>query len=64
MKSISDLVGRIRPNILLSMILVSALGAISMYIGWKMDFTEIVAGASGTTILAISNLAMKILEKD
>jgi hypothetical protein len=59
-----ELISRIRPNILVAMLIVGILGAITMIIGYQMEAVEIVTGAGGMTTTGIIALAMKILEKD
>ena len=59
-----ELISRIRPNILVAMLIVGILGATTMVIGYRMEAVEIVTGAGGMTTTGIIALAMKILEKD
>ena len=59
-----EFLGRIRPNILVAMVIVAALGMMVVWVGWRMAAPEIVTGAAGTTGTGIIALAMKILEKD
>ena len=66
-----EFIGRIRPNILLAMFLVAALGLVISYLGsiWENDTgplgNEAIVSAAGVgAIIAIANLAGKILEKE
>ena len=68
MNSIFDGIGnilqRVRPNILLGMILIAILGIGISWIGWKMEQEGIISAAGVGSIVAISNLAGKILETE
>ena len=68
MNSIFDGIGnilqRVRPNILLGMILIAVLGIGISWIGWKMEQEGIISAAGVGSIVAISNLAGKILETE
>ena len=55
---------RIRPNILLGMILITVLGMGISWIGYKMGMEGIISAAGVGSIVAISNLAGKILETE
>ena len=56
---------RVRPNILIAMILVGGLGLGISYIGFQMDRDQAIIAAAGIgAIVAITNLAGKILEDD
>jgi len=56
---------KVRPNILIALILVGALGLAISFIGLKMDKNEAIIAAAGIgAIVAITNLAGKILEDD
>ena len=61
---IGDILKRVRPNILLGMILIAILGIGISWIGWKMDQEGIISAAGVGSIVAISNLAGKILETE
>ena len=68
MNSIFDGIGnilqRVRPNILLGMILIAILGIGISWIGWQMEQEGIISAAGVGSIVAISNLAGKILETE
>jgi len=55
---------RIRPNILIAMVLIALLGMAISYIGYKMGNEGIISAAGVGAIIAISNLAGRILEKE
>ena len=56
---------KIRPNILFAMMMVTGLGILVSYFGFQMDGNEaIISGAGVGAIVAIVNLAGKILEDD
>jgi len=59
-----DLVSRIRPNILAAMAIVGILGIGIARIGLEMDNGELVSAAGVGSIVAIANLAGKILERE
>jgi hypothetical protein len=59
-----DLVSRIRPNILAAMSIVGILGIGIARIGLEMDNGELVSAAGVGSIVAIANLAGKILERE
>ena len=61
---IGDILKRVRPNILLGMILIAVLGIGISWIGWKMEQEGIISAAGVGSIVAISNLAGKILETE
>jgi hypothetical protein len=61
---IGDILKRVRPNILLGMILITVLGIGVSWIGWKMEQEGIISAAGVGSIVAISNLAGKILETE
>ena len=61
---IGDILKRVRPNILLGMILIAVLGIGISWIGWKMEQEGIISAAGVGSIVAISNLAGKILESE
>ena len=63
-QAIGIVLGKIRPNILMGMVLIAALGAIIGYIGYWMGNEAIINGSGVGSIVAISNLAGKILEKE
>ena len=55
---------KLRPQILAAMFLITALGAAGCYVGFRMDASEIVTGALGSTVSLIGVLGMKVLESD
>ena len=61
---IGDILKRVRPNILLGMILIAILGIGISWIGWQMEQVGIISAAGVGSIVAISNLAGKILETE
>ena len=61
---IGDILKRVRPNILLGMILITVLGMGISWIGWQMQMEGIISAAGVGSIVAISNLAGKILETE
>ena len=54
-------VSKLRPQILCAMGLIFALGAVGCYVGLRMDASEIVTGALGSTVSLIGVLGMKVL---
>jgi len=62
MRSVGE---KIRPNIVLAMLLVAVLGVVVSFFGFKMGRNEaIISGAGVGAIVAIVNLAGKILESE
>jgi len=55
---------KIRPQILLAMLIVGVVSGFAMYIGWKMNDNAIVTPAIAGAMGALTALGMKILEKD
>lgn len=55
---------KIRPQVLVAMLIIGALGTVMAYIGWKMEAPEIVTGAAGAAITGIIALAMKVLDSE
>ena len=62
--SILSVSGRIRPNILVAMVIVGVLGLGIARIGLEMSNGELVSAAGVGAIVAVANLAGKILEKE
>ena len=60
----SNMVTKIRPQILCAMFLIAFLGALGCFVGLKMGASEIVTGALGATVSLIGVLGMKVLETD
>jgi len=61
---IGNILTRVRPNILLGMILIAVLGLGISWIGFQMGMEGIISAAGVGSIVAISNLAGKILETE
>jgi hypothetical protein len=57
-------ISKLRPQILCAMVLIFALGAVGSWVGLRMDASEIVTGALGSTVSLIGVLGMKVLESD
>ncbi len=55
---------KIRPNILAGMVLISILGLGISFLGYRMGNEGIISAAGVGALVAISNLAGKILEKE
>jgi hypothetical protein len=62
--AIQDLTSRVRPNILAAMAIVGVLGIGIAKIGLEMQNGELVSAAGVGSIVAIANLAGKILERE
>jgi uncharacterized membrane protein (UPF0136 family) len=60
----SKLLDRVKPNILIAMSLIAGLGGVITYFGFKMSNEGLMSAAGVGSIVAISNLAGKILEKE
>ena len=56
------LIGRIKPNILIAILAITALGLLVSFMGFKMQQEGIITGAGIGSIVAIANLATKILD--
>jgi len=56
------LIGRIKPNILIAILAITALGLTVSFMGFKMEQEGIITGAGIGSIVAIANLATKILD--
>ena len=63
-EGIGDVIKRVRPNILCGILLIAGLGMGISYIGWQMEMEGIISAAGVGGIVAISNLAGKILETE
>ena len=55
------LIGRIKPNIIIAILAISVLGILISFFGYKMEQEGIITGAGIGSIVAIANLATKIL---
>mgnify|MGYP003632595193 FL=1 len=64
LNGIGDVLKRIRPNIMLGMLIIAVLGLGISWIGYKMGMEGIISAAGVGSIVAISNLAGKILETE
>ena len=60
----SAILAKIRPNILLAMVLIGTLGITISYLGYRMLNEGIISAAGVGAIMALSNLSGKILEKE
>ena len=56
------LIGRIKPNIIIAILAISVLGILISFFGYKMEQEGIIPGAGIGSIVAIANLATKILD--
>jgi hypothetical protein len=56
------LIGRIKPNIIIAILAISTLGILVSFMGYKMEQEGIITGAGIGSIVAIANLATKILD--
>ena len=56
------LIGRIKPIIIIAILAISTLGILVSYMGYKMEQEGIITGAGIGSIVAIANLATKILD--
>ena len=57
-----SLIARIKPNILIAILAITTLGLLVSYMGFKMEQEGIITGAGIGSIVAIANLATKILD--
>ena len=57
-----SLIARIKPNILIAILAITALGLLVSYMGFKMSQEGIITGAGIGSIVAIANHATKILD--
>ena len=57
-----SLIARIKPNILIAILAITALGLLVSFMGFKMEQEGIITGAGIGSIVAIANLATKILD--
>ena len=64
LNGLGNILTRVRPNILLGMILIAVLGMGISWIGWQMEMEGIISAAGVGSIVAIYNLAGKILETE
>ena len=59
-----SLLGKVRPNILVAMLLIAFLGGFIAFLGFRLDNEGLMSGAGIGSIVAISNLAGKIVETE
>ena len=57
-----SLIARIKPNILIAILAITTLGLLVSEMGFKMSQEGIITGAGIGSIVAIANLATKILD--
>ena len=57
-----SLIARIKPNILIAIFAITTLGLLVSFMGYKMGMEGIITGAGIGSIVAIANLATKILD--
>jgi hypothetical protein len=57
-----SLIGRIKPNIFFAILAITSLGLLISFMGYKMEQEGIITGAGIGSIVAIANLATKILD--
>ena len=57
-----SLIARIKPNIFFAILAITSLGLLISFIGYKMEQEGIITGAGIGSIVAIANLATKILD--
>ena len=53
---------RVKPNIFFAILAITTLGLLVSYMGFKMEQEGIITGAGIGSIVAIANLATKILD--
>ena len=53
-----------RPQILLAILCATIFSIVSLYIGWKMEATEIVTGVIGVIFGFLGGVSMKVLESE
>ena len=58
----SDLMAKIRPQILLALLCVTIIAGIGMWVGYKMTADQIITAALAGSFGVIGALGMKILE--
>jgi uncharacterized membrane protein len=57
-----SLIARIKPNIFFAILAITSLGLLISFMGYKMEQEGIITGAGIGSIVAIANLATKILD--
>jgi|TARA_R100001594_G_scaffold2893_1_gene11203 ABC-type multidrug transport system permease subunit len=58
------MIGKIRPQILLSMLLATGFSFFALYIGYKMEATEIVTAVLGSLFGFLGGVSLKVLENE
>ena len=58
------MIGKIRPQILLSMLLATGFSIFALYIGYKMEATEIVTAVIGGIFGFLGGVSLKVLENE
>ena len=58
------MIGRIKPNIVFAILSITALGLLISLMGYFMDQEGIITGAGVGSIVAVANLAQKILDNE
>jgi|TARA_R100001143_G_scaffold61306_1_gene61841 hypothetical protein len=58
------MIGKIRPQILLSMLLATGFSIFALYIGYKMEATEIVTAVLGSLFGFLGGVSLKVLENE
>ena len=57
-----SLLARVKPNIFFAILAITTLGLLVSFMGYKMEQEGIITGAGIGSIVAIANLATKILD--
>jgi len=58
------MIGKIRPQILLSMLLATGFSIFALDIGYKMEATEIVTAVLGSLFGFLGGVSLKVLENE
>jgi ABC-type multidrug transport system permease subunit len=58
------MMGKVRPQIFIALLCGTAFGAFGMFIGWKMDATEIVTAVIGSVFGFLGGVSLKVLEAE
>ena len=61
---IGNLFKRIRPNIIVGILVIATLGGYISWIGYRLDNEGIISAAGVGAIIGITNLCSKILESE
>jgi len=54
--------GKLRPNIVIAMVLMATIGIVVAWMGWRMDNEGIMSASGVGALVGIANLGAKILE--